>query len=193
MPRVGRRSSLLSQAGKRQMAKKLTQQMMSALQNCRVCTESLLDPREKVNWVITGRLVEREKQVGCVRVLRGKALPESPCLVLDLLLNLRTESTCFFPTQFRRIIQCIQTSTGRVVGPFQGGLGFRIDNADGDWIVMRTHAVHAEAKQCKIPAAPINSPSICPCVWNLQLSARAKLLSRCGVVTVMKVTPSLNW
>jgi hypothetical protein len=142
-----------SYSGDRQMAKKLTQQIMSSLQNCRVCTEFHLGPLEKVNRVITGRLVEGEKQVGWV--LRGKARLECPCLVLYLLLNLRAESTFFFSPQFLRIIQCIQTSTGRVVGPFQRGLGFRIDNADGNWIVMRTHAVHSEVEQCKIPAAPI--------------------------------------
>ncbi len=126
---------------------------MSALQNCRVFSEFLLGPREEVNQVITGRLVKGKKQIGCV--LRGKAILECSCLVLDLPLNQRAESTCFIFTQFRRIKQCIQTSTGRVVGPFQRGLGFRIDDADGDWIVMITHAVHAEAEQCKIPAAPI--------------------------------------
>jgi hypothetical protein len=55
--------------GDRQMANKLTRQMMSALQNCRVCTEFLLGPREKVDRVITERLVEGGKQFGCV--LRG--------------------------------------------------------------------------------------------------------------------------
>ena len=145
---------------------------MAALQNFGVFTELLLGPCEEVIRVITGRLVEGYKHIGCV--LRGKASLECSGLVFDLLLNLRAESTGFFSTQFRRIIQCIQTSTGRVVGPFQRGLGFRIDNADGDWIVMRTHAVHSEGEQCKIPAAPIKctvNMSLTPFVWNLKLSA----------------------
>ncbi len=29
--------------------------------------------------------------------------------------------------------------------------------ADGDWIVMRTNAVHSEGELCKIPASPIKS------------------------------------
>ena len=109
-------------AGNMQMATTLTRQMMSALQNCRICSEFLLGPREEVNRVVTGRLVKGEKQFGCV--LRGKVILECSCLVLDLLLDLRAESTCFFSTQFRRIIQCIQTSTGRVVGPSQRSFGF---------------------------------------------------------------------
>ncbi len=104
----------------------LTLQMMSALQNLCVFSEFLLGPREEVNQVITGRLVKGQKQIG--RVLRGKAILECSLLVLDLLLNLRAQSTCFFSTQFRRVIQCIQTSTGRVVSPIQRGLGFRIDD-----------------------------------------------------------------
>jgi hypothetical protein len=39
-------------AGDMQMANKLTRQMMSALQKCRVCTKFLLGPREKANQVI---------------------------------------------------------------------------------------------------------------------------------------------
>ena len=58
-----------SYARNMQMANTLTRQMMSALQNCRVCSEFLLGPREKVNRVITGRPVEGKKQFGCV--LRG--------------------------------------------------------------------------------------------------------------------------
>jgi hypothetical protein len=110
-------------AGDMQMANKRTRQMMLALQNCRVCTKFLLGPREEMNWVITRRLVQREKQFGCV--LQGKVILECPCLILNLLLNLSAESTCFVSTQFRRVLQCIQTSTGRVVGPFQRSLGFR--------------------------------------------------------------------
>ena len=126
---------------------------MAALQNFCVFTKLLLGPCEEVNRVITGRLVQREKHIG--RVLRGKASLECSGLVFDLLLNLRAESTGFFSTQFRRIVQSIQqTSTRRVVSPIQRGLGFRIDDADGNWIVMSSHAVHTEAEQCKIPAAP---------------------------------------
>ncbi len=72
--------------------------MMSALHNCRVCTEFLLGPREKVNRVMTGRLVEGEKQFGCV--LRGKAILECSCLVLDLLLNLVQNPHVSFPHNF---------------------------------------------------------------------------------------------
>jgi hypothetical protein len=43
------------------MAKKLTRQMMSALQNCRVCTEFLLGPRENVNQIITRGLSSGKK------------------------------------------------------------------------------------------------------------------------------------
>ena len=110
--------------------------------------------------VITGRLGKGEKQIG--RVLRGKASLECSCLVLDLLLNLRAESAGFFSTQFCRVVQSIQTSTRRVVSPIQRGLGFRIDDADGNWIVMGSHAVHTEAEQCEVPVAPsegtINMP-----------------------------------
>lgn len=38
----------------------------------------------------------------------------------------------------------------------------------------------------------LNAPSKCPCFCQPQLTARAILLSRCGVVSVMKVTPSAN-
>ena len=106
--------------------------------------------------IITGRLVKWEKQVG--RVLRSKASLECSCLVLDFLLNLRAESAGFFSTQFCRVVQSIQTSTRRVVSPIQRGLGFRIDDADGNGIVMGSHAVHTEAEQCKVPAAPTECP-----------------------------------
>ncbi len=75
-----------------------------------------------MNRVITGWLGKGEKQIG--RVLGGKASLECSCLVFDLLLYLRAESTGFFSTQFRRIVQSIQTSTRRVVSPIQRGLGF---------------------------------------------------------------------
>ena len=127
-----------------------------------------------MNRVITGRLVKGEKQIG--RVLRGKASLECSCLVFDLLLNLRAESTGFFSTQFRRIVQSIQTSTRRVVSPIQRGLGFRIDDADGNWIVMGSHAVHTEAEQCKIPAAPSE------CTVNMPLYFEFTILSTRHVV-----------
>ena len=126
--------------------------MMSALQNLCVFAELLLRPREEVDRVITGRLGKGGKQLG--RVLRSKASLECSCLVLDLLLNLRAESAGFFSTQFCRVVQSIQTSTRRVVSPIKSGLGFRIDDAHGNWVEMGSHAVHTEAEQCKIPAAP---------------------------------------
>ncbi len=125
---------------------------MAALQNFGVFTELLLGPCEEVIRVITGRLGKGEKQI--LRVLRGKVSLECSCLVFDLLLNLRAESTGFFTTQFGLVVQSIQTSTGSVVSPIQSGLGFRIDDADGNLILTGSHAVHTEAEQCKIPAAP---------------------------------------
>ena len=105
-----------------------------------------------MNRVITGRLGKGEKQIG--RVLRGKASLECSCLVFDLLLNLRAESTGFFTTQFGLVVQSIQTSTGSFVSPIQSGLGFRIDDADGNRIVMGAQAVYSEAKQCEVTVAP---------------------------------------
>jgi hypothetical protein len=124
------------------MTNRPTLQMMSALQNLSISSKFLLGPREDVNRVVTRRLVQREKQFDCVLV--GKPILECTILVLDLLLNLSAESTCFVSTQALCVIHCIQTSTTHsVLRPFKGSLGFRIDNADGDRIVMRTDAVHS--------------------------------------------------
>ena len=125
---------------------------MAALQNFCVFTKLLLGPCEEVNRVITGRLVQREKHIG--RVLRGKASLECSCLVFDLLPYLRAESTGFFITQFGLVVESIQTSTGSVVSPIQSGLGFRIDDADGNWIVMSSQAVDSKAKQCEVTVVP---------------------------------------
>ncbi len=133
-------------------ATKLTRKMMSALQNLGVFAELLLGPCDEVIPVITGRLGKGEKQI--LRVLRGKASLECSCLVFDWLLNLHAEATGFLSTQFRRIVQSIQTSTRRFVSPIESGLGFRIDDAHGNWVEMGSHAVYTEAKQCEIPAAP---------------------------------------
>jgi hypothetical protein len=61
----------------------------------------------------------------------------------------------------------IQTSTGRVVSPVQRGLGFRIDDADGNWIVMGSHAVHTEAKQGEVPVAPSEGTVNMPLYFEL--------------------------
>ncbi len=105
---------------------------MSALQNFGVFTE-LPWPMRRSDSGYHWTACLGGKHIG--RVLRGKASLECSGLVFDLLLNLRAESTGFFSTQFGLVVQSIQASTGRVVSPIQSGLGFRIDDADGNWII----------------------------------------------------------
>ncbi len=157
------------------MTNKLTLQMMSALQNLPISSKFLLGPRE-VNLVVAWRLVQREKQFGCV--LWGKLILECNILVLNLLLYLSAGSTCFVSTQARRVIHCMQTGTRSVVRPFKRSLGLQIDNAGGDRIVMLTHAMLFIPKAINVKSLlhQLNAPS------KMSLSYESAIVPMCYVV-----------
>jgi hypothetical protein len=88
-------------------------------------------------------------------VIQGQPILECTVLGIDLLLKLSAKATGFFATQALRIIHRLRTGKRRDVWAVEGNFRFRIDDADGDRIVMCTHAVHSEGNQCKILVAPI--------------------------------------